>query len=271
MFTSNFPLPSRNILAAMLGAGVFLIGAGNASANLILNSEIQITGTGLGAVNTLATVHDPGGPGNQNDTESGCVSWDSATGGTATNFNCLLGLEGGDNTAINNTFLLSDIAGVTTAGELALVVNISETGQDVSVSLTDLYLSFYTASNGTLLGTFSYVGPDLTLTQGSGTGLGGSGFVFTLDAAQQAQANALCPVLADCIAGGGVQFAQFSTNDGNDTLHLIGVESDVVCPPGSTDPLCGPQQVPEPGILWLLAISLLAFGVPALRRHSRSG
>ena len=65
-----------------------------------------------------------------------------------------MSLEGSDNTAINNTFLLSDIAGLTNARDVALVVNISETGQDLSVTLTDLYFALYSTS-GTLLDTFS--------------------------------------------------------------------------------------------------------------------
>jgi hypothetical protein len=235
----------KTALAAILTAGACV-----AHADLVRDPSIQVQGSGLGAVNTLVTISDGSTP--QNPTiESGCVS---STGGATFDFSCLNGLQGGDNQAINQTRLLSTISS-TDAGDLGLVVNIAETGQDLTVTLTDLYLSLYSLS-GALLGNFQYTGPDVDLTQGTGTGIGGSGFVFVLDAAQQAMAEAACPVLTNCFIGGGVQFANGSTNNGPETLYVISVAN------GGGPP----NQIPEPGSLALAGLALLGV-VAATRRR----
>ena len=95
--------------------------ASSAHASLIFDTDIDITGTGLGAVNTIVTVHDPGGPGNQNGIEGGCVLQNGSTAGP-----CLGEVTENDNTAQNNTFTFD------TTLNFVAVVNISETGTDPS-------------------------------------------------------------------------------------------------------------------------------------------
>jgi hypothetical protein len=58
------------------------------------------------------------------------------------------------------------------------VVNLNETGQDLSVVLTDLYLTF---CNGAACHNAQYLGPDLTLTSGEGTGTRAIGIHVRLD------------------------------------------------------------------------------------------
>ena len=248
---ANIQRFQRRAVSALLGATV-LMTSGAAFASLILAPSIQVQGSGLGAVNTLVTAGDGSTPNNPT-TQSGCVS---SIGGASFDFSCLNGLQGGDNQAINSTHLVSHISS-TAAGDLALVVNIAETGQDLTVTLTDLYLSLYSLT-GTLLGNFEYDGPDLDLTQGTGTGIGGAGFVFVLDAAQQAMATAACPVLTNCFAGGGFQFANGSTNNGPETLHIISVANGQV----------PPAQIPEPATMALVALGLM--GTAAMRRKRQA-
>jgi hypothetical protein len=113
--------------------------------------------------------------------------------------------------------------------------------------LTDLYLTFKGA-NGTY--TAFYEGDDLDLTQGTGTGIGGSGFVFTLDTAQLALVGALGPTVT---ISGGIQFEDGSTNNGPETVYII--------------PLEGNQVVPEPMSLLLLGLGLM--GVAGVTRFRK--
>src|SRR5437870_3196320 len=93
-----------------------------ASAHLVLDTALTANGTGLGAVPTVVTVLDAGAQGN--GIESGCIS----ANGAGSNFNCLNGLQGGDNQAINNLILASSLSGMSNASQLALVVNLNEPG-----------------------------------------------------------------------------------------------------------------------------------------------
>src|SRR5689334_5650030 len=92
--------------------------AAPAQASLIHVSGSQAAGTGLGAVNTLVTIQDnnlPSKSGKSNGIESGCVSYTGKL--DKPGFTCQVGLEGGDNQAINRLHLASTIAGLNSAGK----------------------------------------------------------------------------------------------------------------------------------------------------------
>ena len=224
-------------------------GASPAFANLIYADGVQVTGTGLGAVQTVVTVQDNNlKGGTDNGTESGCVTYS----GTLSNptYACAMGLQGKDNTAGsagNNTYLLNSITGLTDAGQLGLVVNVSEGAPANDATLTDLYLSLYNITLGTTK-YFAYMGPDLILKDTDGVGVSGK-HTFILNDAQALAAKAFCPVLSDCVVAGGIQFAFGTTEATPETVYIGAFEGG-----GDT----GGGEVPEPASIALFGAGLLA-------------
>jgi len=224
-------------------------GASPAFANLIYADGVQVTGTGLGAVQTVVTVQDNNlKGGTDNGTESGCVTYS----GTLSNptYACAMGLQGNDNTAGsagNNTYLLSSIAGLADAGQLGLVVNVSEGAPANDATLTDLYLSLYNITLGTTK-YFAYMGPDLILKDTDGVGVSGK-HTFILNDAEALAAKAFCPVLSDCVVAGGVQFAFGTTEATPETVYIGAFEGG-----GDT----GGGEAPEPASIALFGAGLLA-------------
>ena len=241
-----------------------------AFAGLIHVTGQQTTGTGLGAVSTVVTVQD-NGPGNSarnpnahpkaNDTapdprkhnglESGCVAFNAAEPNKPLE-DCGEGLEGGDNHAAsggNNTWQLSAIDKLANAGQLGLVVNISEGQPGNTAVLNSLYLSlFNTVSGATLY--ISYGGDPLEL--GDGGGIGQSGmFRFVLDNDSARDAMEFCQDLSECILGGGIEFASGTTESAPETVYVGAFERRA--------------EVPEPLTLGLFGAGLLGMG--AARRH----
>jgi len=133
---------------------------------------------------------------------------------------------------------------------IAAVVNISETGQDLSATITNLYLSFYD-ENDNLLHVAEFGDAPLVITAGEGTGAGQSGFVFILDEAQRTLVTGMDVFRI----GGGVQFAEGTTDDGNDTLHVISVVGE-----------SGEDPIPEPTTYLTLGAGLVTL---ALFRRAR--
>jgi hypothetical protein len=227
-----------------IGCAVALLTLGlasNARADLVFTTSIAVNGSGLGNVNTLVTVHDSGGGGSANGTEGGCINQD----GSETP--CLDGVTENDNQAQNQVLTVANTT------NFAAVVNLSETGQDKTVTLTNLYLTFC----GTSCYTAIYTGGPIDLTEGGsgGTGTGGSGFTFELDSASFASVQALGPIVT---VSGGLQFANGSTNDGNEALFLVTTA-------GAT-----PTPVPEPASLTLFGLGLSSVGYLVRRRKAAS-
>lgn len=106
-------------------------------------------------------------------------------------FTCqVAGLEGGDNQAINNLWLASSISGLTSAGNLGVVVNISEGKPGNTATLTGLYLNLYNLDTHSLT-TYAYAGGPLVLGDSGGVGQSGAN-LFVLNT-KDGQAAARLP------------------------------------------------------------------------------
>jgi hypothetical protein len=148
-----------------------------AHASLVLLSAEDFGGSGLGAVNTVLTLQ---GQGNASF-ESGSV------GRQASGMDDMLQGDVKTGNSQTQTRSLGSL-GIQSAADLRVVFNAVEPGnQGSSVTLTDLQLNIYSPTGSLLFtsGAFTSVPfPDTS------TGAGNSGFVFALDAAQAAQAQA---------------------------------------------------------------------------------
>lgn len=246
----------KSTILKVAATAAFLTSAAPAFADLIYQTGAQQTGTGLGAVNTVVTVQDNSTP-QRVVTESGCVTHTAGGNPATPSYTCQLSLLGGDNTSGNvgnSTWLLSSIEGLNNAGQLGFVVNINEGAPGNSATLTDLYLSLFNTLDNTME-TFAYTGADLVLSDSGGTGQSGI-HRFVLDPDQAAAAIEFCPVLSECIVGGGIQFAAGTTQSGAESVYVAAFRR-----PG--DPV---GEVPEPGSLALLGIGALAFNTLRRRR-----
>ncbi len=217
-----------------------------AQADLIFTTDITVSGSGLGAVYTLVTGHETTPPGS----ESGCVYYSGGVDVFGGNCPGAGYIAGGDEIANGpgGTVLLSDMGlSSNQGGSVGVVFNVSETGGDKAVDLEALALWFYDAG-GNLVYTATLDAADIgTYGKDTGTGLGGSGQVFILDATQAAAVNALSVYRV----GGG--FNATNTNDGNETLYAFSV-------PGAT--------TPEPTALSLFGLALFGAAHRLRRRKS---
>jgi len=155
-------------LALAVGAALGL--ANSAHASLILANPTDVSGAGLGAVNTVLTISSPG----STTTETGSVAWNGSAAVTS-----------GDTQAQNGSPTIGAL-GITSASQLRVTFNASEPQSDPAINLTNLVLTIYNPAGGVLFTSGAFGGFNTPTTN---PGVGNAGFVFMLDATQAAAAQ----------------------------------------------------------------------------------
>ena len=206
-------------------------------AMLVLQGPEDFEGTGLGAVNTILTLQSPA----NSASEQGSVAFGDVVAGDVK--------TGASQTQTRSIGEL----GVTSASDIRVVFNALEPGNGAnSVTLEDLVLTIFSPTGTALWSSGAFTPVDFADTF---TGAGNSGFVFALDTAQAAAAQAAA-FGADFGSNlFGLSASVSNATGGFETFFVAGAGGDVTPP------------IPEPQTYALMLAGLAAIGFMTRRRR----
>lgn len=233
------------ISRVVLAVSTALLFGGIAQADLVPGGVVDINGTGFGSVNTILTFQGTGQ--GMGSAESGCVGVSSAGVLNSTGGSVCQGGNIGGNEKPPAGFPHNQTFAITNAAQIGLVFNADQPAGG-PITITNLTLALFNSSGAVGFTSGAFAPITLNTTQ---QGVGKAGFLFTLDPAQAAAAQA-------AINGGfnllGLSATASPALGGPETFFLTNVS--------------GGTSIPEPSTLLSVLIGLLGLAlVPAVRRR----